>query len=80
MIAFASYVESSGEDFSQSFADWLKVGFDLHCFTSDVNGMGQARTEISKYVKYQSASSLDRRDYYTLQPNQIPSQVIWLTP
>jgi hypothetical protein len=25
MIAFASYVEDSSEDFSQSFASWLKV-------------------------------------------------------
>ena len=49
VIAFASYVESSEEDFTQSFADWLKVGFHLHYLTSDVDGLGQFNRQGQRF-------------------------------
>ena len=49
MIAFASYVESSGEDFSQGFADWLNVCFDLYYLMSDVDEMGQFNRQGQKF-------------------------------
>lgn len=54
MIAFASYVEDSSEDFSQSFSAWLKVsllGHNLQLFLP-ITSIGENRNrEVGKDFK-----------------------------